>query len=98
MVYLNLNKQYLEKTKEKANKLAISEMGDDCKDLLMWDLNDKEVVIDQIEEDGTIDAHSDSDIGYVSFKVKLTDDDLIAIITIMNKRMNKFKNVLESLK
>ena len=98
MVCMNLNKEdFIAKKIEQYNKDAISEIGDDAKEMLLCEDNNDKVEIDEFDN-GTITAHSSSKFGYVSFQIRLDDDDIISIIEYLNKRMNRFKNILESTK
>ena len=99
MVYITANKEFVEKTSEKANKDAISEFHgeDEPGKSLLWDLEDQYSEI-EITEDGRIKVVSDSKFGFISVDVALTSEDLVKIVELVVKRLNKFKNVIEGLK
>lgn len=99
MVYVNIEKEFFEKNKEAAAKKAIKEFDEEGgKDILYFDVKDNETRIDGIEDDGTINVVSDSKLGYISFDVKLSDDDYIEFAGLIIKKLNKFKSAIESVK
>lgn len=99
MVYMNLEKKEFSKEKlDQANKESISEIGDEGNELIRFNDEKDKTHIEDIEEDGTIQIVSESKYGYISIDVRLTDDDLIDLIGLVTKRLNKFKSVIESLK
>ena len=99
MVYMNLEKKEFSAEKlASANKYAIEEIGDDCKDNLRFDDDGDKASIEEVGDDGTLFVMSESKYGTISFDVKLSDDDLIDLIGLVTKRLNKFKSVIESLK
>lgn len=99
MVYLMLNKGYVERTMKEANEQAINELGEeDGKDTLMWDLNDSKDKLEEIGEDGSLSVVSASEIGSIDIYLKLSVSNDIDIIESIVKRLNKFKTMLESLK
>ncbi len=100
MVYLNLTKSEFSAEKlNSANKEAISEMGDeDGKDSLLFDKDGDKMEISEINDDGSISVTSDGPLGYIDITVKLTDEDIINMVSMLVKRLNKFKAVLEGLK
>jgi hypothetical protein len=106
MAYVNLSESYIEKNRKKAKEEAISNFGDeDGKDNLVFVDTEKDRAendaldhIEEIDEDGSITITSESKLGYISIDIQLTDEDFITLIGIAVKRLNKFKNVLESLK
>lgn len=99
MAYLNLEKAELTPEKiAEANKAAIDELGSpEAKEQLRFDPEDL-TRIEEITEDGTINVISESKLGYISIDVKLDDEDIITLIGLITKRMNKFKAVIEGLK
>lgn len=97
MAYINLEKEFLEKNKIEMEKLSISEIGEDGKDCLRYD-DDCIGHIDEINPDSISVTLEASKIGYISFDVKLDDDDYIQLIENAVKKMNKLKNIMESLK
>lgn len=66
-----------------------------------WFYDDKNIAefsIDEIQEDGTILLSAATrDGNYISIGFKLSDDDLIDVMGMVVKRINKFKTVLEGL-
>ena len=99
MTYINFVKSEFSKEKlDEANKLAIDESGDpDGKTMLRFDLEDTPR-IEEIKEDGTIDIVSENKLGFISLDLRLSDENILDLISVMVKRLNKFKAVLEGLK
>jgi len=98
MVMLHLYKEYVDKHLEEWNKNAIKEFGDAAEGLYLFE-DDTVGHIDEIEEDGKIHITCDNnELGIIATWVQLDTDDLIRLIEIAVKKMNKFKNILESLK
>ena len=97
MVYLSLDiKKISGKNLEEAKKKCIEAMGEGIGSATFED--EKETIeIDEITAD-KISAHSDSDLGYVSFDIPLDTEDQIILITEIIKKLNKFKGLLENLK
>lgn len=98
MVYLVLKKSYVERTMQEANDRAIDEMGEEGKDSLMWSIDDSEDNLEEIEEDGSLDVVSDSEIGYIYISPKFSVSNEIELIESIVKRLNKFKSLMESMK
>jgi len=100
MVFISMDKKFVDKNLQKWNRKAIEEYGEESgKECYLYE--DEEVAsIDEIDENGNwikIVCET-SPIGYISMYVDLDTDDLIRLIEIAVKKMNKFKNILESLK
>lgn len=95
-VYLSLNKSYIERTMQEANKRAIKNHPDDT-DSLMWHF-DKEPEIEIDESENILRLIFDGPIGYINVDVVLDIDAQIKLVEIAAKRLNKFKSLLESLK
>lgn len=101
MVYMNLRKEaFSAKRIEEANAESIAEMGEeDGKENLIFDFSKCTAEISEIDENGTLTIDLDStEFGFISVDVKLSDQDMIAIIGLAVKRFNKVKTMLESLK
>ncbi|MDO8623184.1 MAG: hypothetical protein Q7R52_02965 [archaeon] len=100
MSYISIDKEFFEKTKEKAFEREKEQNGEDAKSYLYEDKNlgSETITIDEIQDNGTISFNIINDLGYFSFELPLDDDNLIGIVSIITKRLNKFKSVLESLK
>lgn len=99
MVYITINKDFLNKTKKEAEDKAIKEFGaEDGSNLFYYDVNDSDTRIDEITEDGKINVVNESPFGYISFNIKLEDEDYITLAGLIIKKLNKFKSVVESLK
>jgi len=99
MVYLNIDKEFFEKNKASANEKAKEELdeesGENC---YLFDLKDEECYIEEIEKDGTLKIISKSELGYIYFDIKLDEDDYTNLVQILVSKLNKFKNIMESLK
>lgn len=97
MLYLAIDKEFFDKNKQKFLKEAKKD-----------DLEDTYLIVDEraigkIEEfdfeNSTIIATiENSKIGYIDIKIKLETEDLIKLIEFAVKKLNRFKNILESLK
>ena len=99
MVYLNINKDFFDKNKESMNKEAIEEMGDEGKDSYLFNDNEDGVIEEIDEEASTINIKCEtSQLGYISMDIKVDSEDLLSLIELAVKKLNKFKTVLEGLK
>lgn len=98
MVYLSLDKEFFEKNINSMNQEAISELGDvDGKNILQYS-DEVAGIIDEIDGDVITIVIDHPKLGYMSMNVKLDEDDYIKFIENINKKLNKFKTLLESLK
>lgn len=95
-VYLSLNKSYIERTMQEANKRAIKNDPDD-KDSLLW-FFDKEPEIEIDESENSLRLVLDDVVGYINVDAKLDINAQIKLVELAAKRLNKFKTMLESLK
>ena len=97
MVYLSLDKEFFEKNIKSMNQEAISELGEEGKNVLRFSdgFNGK---IEEITGDIINIVIDHPKLGYISVDVKLDEDDYIKFIENINKKLNKFKTLLESLK
>jgi len=97
-MYLNLNEAYLEKNKEKARELSISEVGEiDGKKQLTFNFDNETLENLEIEDDH-IQADFDSPIGWISVRVPLDVGALEQLLEVVIRRMNKIKTLLQSVK
>ena len=95
MVYLNLDKEFLEKNEKDMEQLAIDENGEDAKGNLRFD----EDIYGDIDIEGNIVSISVSTkAGFIDVDARLDEDDYIKLIENITKKMNKLKNIMESLK
>ena len=98
-IYLDLNKDYIEKTMKDATELGKDEYADEQEEnVAIWDIDDDETEIVEIGDDGTIEVRSTSKLGDVTIGFKLAPDDEIKLIEQLVKKLNKLKTTLESLK
>lgn len=98
MTYINIDGKFFDSTREKARKDEIASSGEEDSDSLLWEDLKEETRIEEINEDGSINLVYNSDLGYISLVAYLDDDDLVRLVNIAIKKMNKLKSVLESLK
>lgn len=99
MVYLNLKKEEFtpEKIKE-AEKQSMDELGDEeGKGYLRFDDDEAIPTIEEITDE-EINVIVDGKFGYISLDLKLTADDLIALVELAVKKLNKYKTIIEGLK
>lgn len=96
-----MNLEGKEFTPEKIKKAKAdyeSEIGENPDGILFCVDNGDTTRIDEIDDEGVIHVVSESSYGYVSVDVKMDTDDLIRMVEITVKKLNKFKSLLESLK
>ena len=100
MVYLSLEKEFVDKNLEKWNKDAIEELGREGGKYSYLYYDDEKAKIDEIDEEHNriLIACETSKVGYISMEVELTAEDLLRLIEIAVKKLNKFKTILEGLK
>lgn len=93
-----MNKSYVEKTMQKANKRAIDELSGEEKaeDTLLWQFDEEPEI--SIEDGGIWLNSKDTPIGYISVDAVPDSDTQIELVEIVVKQLNKFKSLLESLK
>jgi hypothetical protein len=95
-----MNKEFVNKNLKNWNDEAISELGEEeGKDCYLY-MDSENARIEEIdEENGELHiACETSKLGYISLDVELRADDLLDLIEIAVKKLNKFKTVLEGLK
>ena len=97
MVYLNIDSEYFEKNKDKFLKTAKEEFGDENSKSYLY-IDEIEGQISEIEDNKIFITIENSPIGYISMDVSISTDDLVKLLEIAVKKMNKYKTVLESLK
>ena len=99
MVYLALDKPFADKNLPNWNKEAIDEIGEeDGKNTYLY-MDDKSMKIQKMDDEGNITvACETSKFGYFSADIELTVKDLLGLIEIAVKKLNKYKSLLESLK
>ena len=99
MVYLSLDKKFVDENLKNWNDNSISEMGEDGKNSYLYTDN-IEAKIEEIDE-GLNKIHIICDnpkLGYISSEISIDTDDMINLFEIAVKRLNKFKTVLQGLK
>ena len=97
-MYLNIDEKALEKTKEKARKDAISEMGEDSgKYSLLYD-NTKDTIEETEIDDDKIKVSVSNDLGFFFIEIPIDTFLLEQILSFSIKKMNKIKSLLETLK
>ena len=96
-IWLQLNKDWLEKNSLEGNRNAIEELGEEQgKNILLWQDLESKVEIEEIT-DKYIDLSISNDFVSINFSVNFTVDEFIAIIEIAVKKMEIFKNILQNL-
>lgn len=107
-VYLSVDKEGFEKTKEEAFKNAKESYGDDCGESFLYDteavaFQTSEAYID--DDDGELkisgqitSKKTGDDIAYVSFTIRLGNEAVIDVIKNAVGLYNKVKTVLEASK
>jgi hypothetical protein len=96
MVYISLDKEYLEENKERMNKEAIDELGEDGKDVLLY-IDNRFAEVDEINENLILTANCNSDIAYISVDIKLKDEDILRIIELVAEKFEKYKEAIRKL-
>lgn len=91
-LYIHINKDYFDKSKDLANK-ASKEL--DCKDYL-YDIDFK---LDELNlEGGKLFVCGETDLGYVSLDFEMDTETVIDIIEFYMKKLGKLKTILEATK
>ena len=95
---MNLNKKFIDANLKRMNEEAISKLGtrDGCDGYMYTD--DTRAVIEDISDSSITINLDHPKIGFFSFDVKLDEEDLISLLEMCVKKMNKFKTILETLK
>ena len=98
--WIRLDKAFLDKSAKEAEELSISEMGkEDGKGYLTYNFDESTVEIEEIDEsDSTIIIRSNTELGDVYLTARLDIEDLITLIEVATKKLNKVKTVLEAVK
>jgi len=97
-MYINIDSKFLDKNREKANKEAIANVGEeDGKDSLVFNLDKESIESIEVDEDN-LRVSIANDLGYFGIDIPLNDFLMQNIISEVIKRMNKFKTMLEALK
>lgn len=97
-MYVNLNEQFLEKSKKEAKEVAIAQFGEEGKDNLLYEDTAEDVLQELEIGDAKITVGIENELGYFSFDIPLDTDALEQLLTVVIKRMNKIKTLLESVK
>ena len=97
-MYAVLDKDYIEKNSKEMIEESISNHGDKGED--EWTFSDDiQGTIEEIDEDKSelVINVENSKIGYFSFEVKISAENMIELISLSVHKLNKFKNILEDL-
>ena len=99
-VQLSLDKAYVEKTMQEANKRGAERYhGDETPEKwLLWEFDDKPEVEIDLDNNLLRLNLDDTPIGEIDLTADLTADIQISLLEMFVKRLNKIKSVLESLK
>lgn len=100
-VYLNLNKDFLAKTGLKANQLAEETLGDEGKNVLLYEnctmAQETEISDGEIAIYGTVYDGSE-ELGYLDVRFRPDMEDVIAFIEFYMKKLGKLKTIMEATK
>jgi hypothetical protein len=97
--WLSFDKAFLDKNAEEAEKQSISDNGVDGKGTLVFNFDESNVSINEISESAsTLTVVSDTALGSIWLTVALDVEDLISLIEVATKKLNKVKAVLEAVK
>lgn len=98
-MYVNLNKEWLLKNIPVGESNAKEEFGEEAKDQILFsELEENEVCLEIDSERQELNVSFDSQLGYFSIDIPISDEDLITLIEIVTKKINRFKTALEALK
>ncbi len=99
-IKLVLDEDYLKKTRAAAKKRAIEHSDDEAAEHELH-YEDLDLDFDEFgfDEDGYISISGNiGDLGWISIEFQPTAEDLLPLIELAVKRLNRFKTMLESLK
>jgi hypothetical protein len=95
---MNLNKEFIDKNLESMNKNALSRFGDvDGKNDYLFE-DGVHGTIEEIDDNRFGIIVDNPELGFFTVDIDLDDNDLVRLLEMAVKKMNKFKNLLESLK
>lgn len=97
-MYINIDLKEFNKQLDSAKSTALAEMGnEEGKDSALW--MDIQEVVDEAEiNNGNLDIHIDSKLGFFSFSIPIDDYLLEIFIKEITRRLNKLKTLIESVK
>lgn len=96
MVYISMEKEFVDKNLEKWNKEAMEEMGEEGKNVYLY-MDDVQGEIEEISENN-ITISCDSKLGYITTEIKLDTEDFLHLLEIAIEKFKKLKDVFEKLK
>ena len=103
-VYINIDKVFFEKNKEKMEKEAIKQYGTEEKSRLVYAISEVQADtvnarIDEIDADSnTITLVAETELGSFWITAEMNVDQLIDLIEVATKKLNKAKTLLETIK
>ena len=104
-VFVDIDGEFLEKNKEKMKENATEQYGtDDDKSRLVYAISEAQadnvnVSIEEIDaESNTITLVADTELGSFWITAEMNVDQLIALIEVATKKLNKAKSLLETIK
>jgi hypothetical protein len=103
-VFIDIDEEFLAKNKEKLKDAAIETYGTDDKTRLVYTLSEAQADtvntrIEEIDPDSnTITVAADMEIGSFWITAEMNVDQLIALIEVATKKLNKAKTLLETIK
>ena len=97
---LTLNKEFVQKTMEEANKRGIERYSGEKEPekWLLWEFDDEPETEIDLNNNLLRLSLNDTPIGEIDLTADLTADIQISLLEMFVKRLNKFKTLLESLK
>ncbi len=96
-LYLSLEEEFLNKNKEQMKGEAKAELGNDGEGKLLYVPDPIAVRIEEID-DTTISLVSEGKHGYICMSATLGTDEMIKLLEIATKKLNKLKTVIEAVK
>ena len=104
-VYLNIDSEFLERKRQEMEKAAKDDFGsEDGKSRLVYAISEEQADavntrIEEIDADSnTITVVAETELGDVWLTAELTIDQLISLIEVATKKLNKAKTLLETIK
>jgi len=98
-VNVSINEKYFEQYKKEAKEQSIADFGEEENtDLYFKNLRDNIEYLNIDSNTETIEFNISTELGYVNFEWSPDSEDLVDLITIATKKMNRIKTVFETMK
>ena len=103
-VFIDIDEEFLAKNKEQMKEAAIDHYGTDGKTQLIYTLSESQADnvdtrIEEIDADSnTITVVAETELGSFWITAEMNVDQLIALIEVATKKLNKAKTLLETIK